>query len=60
MYGCSCIGALQKEEEYYKENIASTTEYIVTHAPVKKNFPANAPQCALNLDDVIFRLVVTI
>ena len=49
-----------KRGKHYKQKTASCTHYIVTHTPIKKTFLANAPQCALNLDDVIFRLVVTI
>ncbi len=60
MFDGSCIGYLTKEEEHYKERQLLIQDYIGPTRRSIKIFPANAPQCALNLDDVIFRLVVTI
>jgi hypothetical protein len=45
------MGILQKEEKHCKEKTASTPDCIVIHTPIKKSFPANAPQRALILDE---------
>ena len=61
MYGGSCIGVLLQKEgkRYKKKQLLLPILPSLTHRS-RRVFPENAPHCDLNLDDVIFRLVVTI
>jgi hypothetical protein len=49
-----------KEEQHGKDKTASATDCIVIHTPIEKSFPANAPQLAMILHELIVRLGVTI